>query len=261
MIKNIDRQDCTVYYDLLDAENAQAVAFLHGYGVDRSMWQSQVDVLTNYKVINIDIRGHGQSQPSEHFSIHAAAQDLRAILETEHSENAILIGLSMGGYVVQEYAAEYGGARGYWLIGSTPMFLPCYAAWEKLSLKYVEALMKLYPWNTLKDTIAKSSTYTPEAQQLVRPMIDKMEKSDFIRFWDGVATCLYERDVTFDAPLMFSRGEQDVQGTVKLHTKDWQKGYPDCEIKLIPNAAHIANLDNPTAFNQIMLEFIQKCSS
>jgi alpha/beta hydrolase family protein len=50
-----------------------------------------------YTVINIDIRGHGQSRPCDTFSIKEATSDLRNILLAEKCEKAILIGLSMGG--------------------------------------------------------------------------------------------------------------------------------------------------------------------
>jgi len=258
MIRMIKRENCHIAYDMDKKGDRPNVVLIHGYGVDCRMWQPQIEVLENYNVINIDVRGHGESHPCDSFSVKEAACDLREILVVEKSEKAVLIGLSMGGYIVQEYAANYGGAGGYWIIGSTPAFLPCYPEWEKLALKHSAALMRLYPWEYLKDTMAKSTTVTGQARDFIRPMFDTMEKKEFLKFWKSMAEALYVRDMVFDAPLLVSCGEKDVQGTVKKHMNDWT-AYDNCIIKTIPEAAHLANVDNPQCFNEIMLEFIDQC--
>ncbi|MFZ5353511.1 MAG: alpha/beta fold hydrolase [Bacillota bacterium] len=60
MKKSIFSNNCAVYYDCVKNENKTAVVLIHGYGVNRRMWEPQFDYLSkNYTVINIDVRGHG----------------------------------------------------------------------------------------------------------------------------------------------------------------------------------------------------------
>jgi len=257
MKKNIISNDCLISYDFIHKGNKPTVVLIHGLGVDRKMWQPQLDFLSDkHNVINIDVRGHGQSRPCDFFSIKVAASDLRNILTAEKCEKSILIGLSMGGYIVQEYAFAYGGAMGYMITGSTPIFLPCYSKWEKLELARSVGMMKMYPWTFMKNKMIKSCAFTEQARRLIHPMFDEMTQSEFLQSWNGIATCLHEEKMQFDAPLLVVCGEQENKD-IKKCMKFWKSSYKNCEIKILKDAANVVNLDNVEEFNQTMIDFIQ----
>jgi pimeloyl-ACP methyl ester carboxylesterase len=260
MQKYIDSDGCRVFYDLTGPQDAPAVVLIHGYGVNRKMWNPQLDALKDYRVINVDVRGHGLSRPCPDFTVKNAAADIHAILDAENWKNAVMVGLSMGGYITQQYAADYGKAKGYMIIGSTPIFVP-YKTWGKIGLKYSAPLFNLYPWETLKKQMAKASALNEVARAELYDMFGEMTKKEFVASWNGIATCLNERDFKFDAPLMVSCGEFDKTGTIKQHLPDWPKYYPGCRVETIANAAHVANMDNPEDFNKLMLEFIEECNN
>lgn len=261
MKKSIISNNCKLSYDFIHNENAPTVVLIHGYGVNGKMWQSQTDFLSDaYTVINMDVRGHGLSRPCDTFSVKEAASDLRNILLAEKCEKYILIGLSMGGYIVQEYAFSYGGALGYMIIGATPIFLRCYTKLEKFVLNHSAVMMNLYPWGFLKQEMTKACAVTQQARERILPMFDEMTKSEFIQSWNGIATCLHEEEMRFDAPLLVACGEKDKTGSIKKCMNAWKSGYENCEIKFFKNAAHVANLDVPEEFNKTMINFIRNCA-
>jgi pimeloyl-ACP methyl ester carboxylesterase len=260
--KTLKREDCTLVYDVWPGERPVAIVLIHGYGVHRGMWKPQVKALqeAGYPVINMDVRGHGDSRPTKSFSVRAAAEDLYAILEAEQYPKTIIVGLSMGGFVTQEYAAVFGGALGYMVVGTTPMFMR-YANWEKLALQYSGSIMKyLYTWKSLKKSMSKGSTFTPAAYNEAMNMFGRMNKEEFLISWQGLSTCLYERKIRLDAPLLVVCGDEDTRGTIKKHLSDWPVQYPGCTVKTIPRAGHLANLDAPETFNKILLSFIKSCA-
>jgi pimeloyl-ACP methyl ester carboxylesterase len=259
MQKCIEPGGCRIFYDITGPLDAPAVVLIHGYGVNRKMWNPQLDALKDCRVINVDVRGHGLSRPCHNFTITNAAADINAILYEENCRDAVLVGLSMGGYITQEYAANYGNARGYMIIGSTPIFVP-YKTWEKIGLKYSAPLFNLYPWEILKKQMAKASALKEDVRAALYDMFGEMTKKEFVDSWNGIATCLNERDFVFDAPLLVSCGESDKTGTIKKHLPDWLKYYPGCRVEIIKNAAHVANMDNPEDFNELMLGFIGECN-
>jgi pimeloyl-ACP methyl ester carboxylesterase len=259
MQKYIETDGCRVFYDIAGPDDAPAVVLIHGYGVNRKMWNPQLDTLKDCRVINVDVRGHGLSRPCRNFTVKKAASDLNSILYAENCKDAVIIGLSMGGYITQEYAANYGKAKGYMITGSTPIFVP-YKTWEIIGLKYSAPLFNLYPWETLKKQMAKASALSEDARTALYDMFSEMKKKEFVTSWNGISTCLNERDFVFDAPLLVSCGEFDKAGTIKKHLPDWQKYYPGCRVEIIKNAAHVVNMDNPNNFNRLMLEFIGECS-
>lgn len=260
MEKSIVSNECRIVYDLTRNGDKPAIAFLHGYGVNRSMWQPQMEFLKDkYTLINIDVRGHGQSRPCSSFSIRQAAEDLCAVLQAEQCENAVLVGLSMGGYVVQEYAFTYGGASGYFIAGSAPILLPCYSGFERFVLRHSAGMMKLYPWNTLKNQMTNACAVTEQARKLIRPMFDGMSKKEFVQSWDGMCKCLHEEQMQFDAPLMVTCGEEDKTGSILKCMKYWKQNYNGCETKIFEHAGHVVNLDQTQEFNRTLLDFIHRC--
>ena len=136
---------CRVAYDCRQGEGPEVV-LLHGYGLDRTMWAPQLAALEGWTVLNLDIRGHGDSRPCADFSIPQAAEDLRAVLVKERCRAPVLVGLSMGGYVVQEYAWQFGGCAGYLVAGATPILLDCYSGWERAGLRASTPLLGVWPW-------------------------------------------------------------------------------------------------------------------
>jgi pimeloyl-ACP methyl ester carboxylesterase len=222
------------------------------------MWEPQVEFLQEkgYPVINIDVRGHGNSRPTDEFSVKLAAEDIRAIIDTENAKPFLLCGLSMGAFVVQEYAFLFGGAAGYMLTGVTPLCTP-YPKWEKKLLACSGPIMKFfYSWTGLKKAMSKGSACTKPALLRIGRMFEKMEKQEFLVSWQDFTTCLHEESFEFDAPLLVVAGEQDTRGTIQKHLPDWQAHYPGCAVKTIPNAGHVTNLDQPEQFNRMLLSFI-----
>ena len=67
---------CRIAYDCRQGEGPEVV-LLHGYGLDRTMWAPQLVALEGWTVLNLDIRGHGDSRPCESTREQAVTQILR----------------------------------------------------------------------------------------------------------------------------------------------------------------------------------------
>jgi pimeloyl-ACP methyl ester carboxylesterase len=258
MQKSIQSDGCRIFYDITGTVGSPAVVLIHGYGVNRKMWNPQLDALKDCRVINIDVRGHGLSRPCPNFTVKKAASDLHLILDAENCKEQLLPAFRWAVYY-PAVRRRLRKAKGYMIIGSTPIFVP-YKTWEKIGLKYSSPLFNLYPWETLKKQMAKASALNEDARTALYDMFGEMNKKEFITSWNGIATCLNERDFTFDAPLLVCCGEFDKAGTIKKHLPDWPKYYPGCRVEIIADAAHVANMDNPADFNRLMLGFIGECN-
>lgn len=93
----------------LDSGAGQPLILLHGWGADHTAWEPVSDRLrSKYRVIAIDLRGHGRSEAADSYPFAALASDLFGLLnQLELSERPILVGHSMGGMVVQQFAVDY----------------------------------------------------------------------------------------------------------------------------------------------------------
>jgi len=80
--------------------------FVHGWSCDSRYWQKQFsDFSQEYQVIAIDLAGHGNSSLDRlESTMLSFAEDIKAVIEKEKIDKAILIGHSMGGGVIAEAA-------------------------------------------------------------------------------------------------------------------------------------------------------------
>jgi len=88
----------------------QAVILVHGWTCDESSWDAQVPVLSQkYRVITLDLPGHGKSDPPKDgkFSMAVFARAVEAVRAEAKVDKVVLVGHSMGTPVIREYARLY----------------------------------------------------------------------------------------------------------------------------------------------------------
>lgn len=80
-----------------------AMLFVHGFPLDRTMWRHLIATLTGWRRIAPDLRGLGLSDvPDDGYTMAEYADDLAALMDVLKVEQAVVCGLSMGGYVAFE---------------------------------------------------------------------------------------------------------------------------------------------------------------
>ena len=84
------------------------LVLLHGFPLERSLWDEQLGALEGNRVIRVDLRGCGESDPSEGPALmEALAGDVAGVLDAAHVERAGIAGHSLGGYVALAFFRMY----------------------------------------------------------------------------------------------------------------------------------------------------------
>lgn len=82
--------------------------FVHGYPFDHTIWRAQLDAIDGHRLVAPDLRGFGASDPpSDGTTIATYADDLVALLDALDVREAVVCGLSMGGYVALDLARRH----------------------------------------------------------------------------------------------------------------------------------------------------------
>ena len=91
----------------------QPIVLVPGWSQSARFYQKQIDGLSDrYRVIAVDMRGHGDSpKPKSGYRIARLAQDLHEFLVDQNLDNVVLGGHSMGSSILWSYCEQFGRDR------------------------------------------------------------------------------------------------------------------------------------------------------
>ena len=259
----LQRHGCPLHYWLGGPVGRPLLAFLHGATMDHRMFNAQVEALIDqYQVLVWDARGHGRSQPlGEGFSLDRCADDLLVVLDAIGATQAVLVGQSLGSYIAQyAYLRQPQRVQAMVSIGSTCIALP-YAAWEIIGLRLSLPLMKLWPYGSFTQTVAKATALRPDVRDYALLAIGQIERRDFLTIWQAVTLAVDKNGIPghkIAVPLLLIHGDQDHTGSIRRQAPSWAAYEPDVRYVVIPDASHNANQDNPTFFNETLGAFLRE---
>ena len=259
-----ERPGCALRYWLRESERADAplMLLLHGAGVDHRMWAPQMDAFAaRYRVLSLDQRGHGASQPARGYSFAALADDALALLDHVGGDpGSVVVGLSMGGNVAQEMirraphrfaAAVLADCTCNSLVPAADrLLIPLYRA-------TLRPLFAVYLKSAFARQIGEASALTPAAQAYVSGEMARYSKAELAMMMQTLLVAVRHRpDYVTPIPTLLVRGEADRLGNIAKVMPLWAARDPKCEPATIPAAGHMANLDNPAAFNRAALDWL-----
>lgn len=103
----VEVEDGRLYYEV--SGKGRWLVLIHGAWASQQWWRWQVPQLSrDYRVLSLDVRGHGQSSPIEGvYSVDGFTRDLEILLQKVGIEEAVLVGWSMGGIISIQYCLSH----------------------------------------------------------------------------------------------------------------------------------------------------------
>lgn len=94
-----------VFYNTY-GKGKQTLVFVHGWSCDSRYWKNQVPYFSKkFQVITLDLAGHGHSGSNRNnYTMPAFGEDVKAVIKKTNARDIILIGHSMGGWIIAETA-------------------------------------------------------------------------------------------------------------------------------------------------------------
>ena len=245
----LQRDGVDIYYE--DHGAGPAILLSHGYSATSQMWRGQVEALKHaYRVITWDMRGHGRSGYPDQAALYSEAHtvaDMTALLEHCSVDEAVIGGLSLGGYATLTFhLAHPDRCRALMLFDTGPGFKNDAArdGWNRFALERADTFER--------DGLAARGD-SPEAQ-----LAQHRDASGLARAARGMLT---QRDASainslphIEIPTLVLVGEHD-EGF--LAATDYMAAkIPHSTKVIVPAAGHAANIDNAAAFNAEVLQFL-----
>lgn len=249
-----------LYYEAAGA--GDALVFMHGFTLDRRMWDDQFAVFfEHYRVLRYDLRGFGKShvptdQPYGH------EDDLKHLLDGLNIERAHVVALSLGGQVAVELALQYPErVRSLVLADSTLAGVAFSPEWDAITgalfetgrTQGVQAAMQAWFDHPLFAATRQNTAVWMRVAQIV----GDYSGWAFVNSDPAVSPQppAVKRLHTITHPALVLIGERDVPDF--QHVADLlAKGIPNAHKALLPGVGHMSNMEDPTGFNTLTLDFL-----
>jgi pimeloyl-ACP methyl ester carboxylesterase len=248
----LDRDGVKIHYEV--AGDGPALLLTHGYSATGEMWQGQLATLTpHFKVITWDMRGHGASdypQDQAAYSEEATVADMAALLDAVGAEQAIIGGLSLGGYMsLAFHRAHAQRTRALLIIDTGPGYKNDQArdGWNANALRRAGRLEADGLGDVSKASAEVRQARHRDATGLARAARGMLTQRDarVIESLPGVAV-----------PSVVIVGAED---TPFLAASDYMAAkIPGAKKIVIEGAGHSVNIDKPEAFNAALMGFLRE---
>ena len=252
--------DTEIAFD--DVGSGLPVIFLHAFPLNRTMWDPQVTALVaDCRCIPIDMRGFGESAVVGPYSVERFADDVAGVLDTLQIERAVIVGLSMGGYVAFALWRRHRERVRAFVLADTRATADTIeiierrrsmidAAEEHGSAAVANMQISGLMGKTTRDK-------RPDIYDAMHRMMSQAPSDGVI----GALEALIERPDstptlrTIDVPTLVVVGDEDVI-TPPKDVRALHSAIAGSRLEILRQAGHLSNVERPAAFNTIVSEFL-----
>ena len=247
----------------IDGRGERWATFVTGIANDLSMWDGQVAALErDFNVLRYDLRGHGGTPASGGaYTIELLVSDLAALLDQLNIRRTSVIGLGLGGAIAQAFAIAHPDRVDKLMpCCCRARMVPDFAAmWHKLretvSMNGLESIVEPTVQRWFSEDF--KSRY-PEVLEKIRKMIRGTTQEGYM----GVTAAFLGLDVeaelgSIKAPTLYVSGAEDKLGGPPALMEGLAAKVKGARHVSVPNAAHIANIQNPEGFNRVLMDFLR----
>ena len=243
----------TEAWDAAGPAGRPLIVFIHGTRLTRVSWGAVVSRLSDsHRCISLDLPGHGALADMP-FSLEAAADVVDRAIDEAVGGPAVLVGLSLGGYVAMATAARAPARiRGLVLAGSSAE--P--SGVTGLAFRLFAWVLVAAPERQLDglNTWVFRRRYPPE---IAEPIIAAgyWSRSGAAAVRSLTQTRFRDRLQAFGGPTLVINGGLDM--VFRLGERSFLRGIPNVSRRVLPLSSHLTPLDRPDAFASAVRTFLE----
>jgi pimeloyl-ACP methyl ester carboxylesterase len=234
--------------------------FVHGLGSSGRDWAAQIDHFADhYRVLRLDLRGHGRSERGEGpYSIAQFARDVAVLLRKRDAVPAHVAGLSMGGMVTLELAAGAPQLTRSLIVVNSVADMRLHSwhnVWVYVSRR---AAVQVLGMRRVGQLLARKLFVKPSQEDLRRKFVRRWAQNDkqaYLWSMDAIMRwSVADRLAQIDVPTLFVSSDKDYTPvSTKRHIVDQM---PNAELAVVDDARHALPVERPDEFNTILDDFL-----
>lgn len=239
----------------------KTIVLLHGLGSTKQDWDKQIPCFSkHFRVIAVDLRGHGKSTiPKTDYGVAFMAEDIHQLLESLNINIVTPIGFSMGGAVAFEFAVTHPEkVDKLVIVNSGPDFNNMGKIGEDL-LNNRTAFLKTKGIKALAKEVAFNMLPEPHQKEERKKFEERCAANSYNSYYNSFVTLmdwgLGNKLETINKKTLIIASEMDY--TPISFKEDYAKKIKKAQVKVVHNSRHGVVIDQPQAFNKIVLDFLK----
>jgi pimeloyl-ACP methyl ester carboxylesterase len=241
------------------AGDGPPVVFLHGLGSSADDWALQIpEFARHFRVVTLDMRGHGASKARNGYSIEQMADDVAGLLTQLGLRPAHVVGLSLGGCVSIALGIRHPVCvRALVLVNTFAKYQPPPGG-RRRTLKRLWLLL-FAPISEVAKFVARGLFPKPEQRPLYEAAVASLSKNPKSSYWAAL-NALRKFDARaelyrINCPTLVVMGERDmtVPSSAGIFLRN---NIPDAQQLIILDSGHATPMDQHNAFNMAVTRFL-----
>jgi 3-oxoadipate enol-lactonase len=247
-----------------DEGKGMPVIFIHAFALNQTMWKDQVAALKNqYRSITLDLRGFGHSDVVDEPSLmNQMASDIHELMKALAIDQAVLVGLSMGGYIALAFYRNFPEAVRAMVLADTRATADSEEA-KANRLRSAEKALREGSVAIADETTPKllGDTTLNDNAELVK-LVHSIQASNssvgIAAAQRGMAARVDSTDLLeqINCPVLVIVGSED-KLTPSPEAEVIHKGINNSKLLVIEKSGHLSNMETPDEFNNAVREFLE----
>ncbi|MBO61372.1 MAG: 2-succinyl-6-hydroxy-2,4-cyclohexadiene-1-carboxylate synthase [Verrucomicrobiales bacterium] len=247
----------------INNNNKQWITFIHGFGGSSNIWHKQVRELSkNHNLLFIDLRGHGKSRNipmDSDFNLFTACEDIIHVLKFLKIKSSHFVGISFGSLLIFKLIETHKEYINKSILAGAITSFNHFTRFLLLCLNLLKGflpnmlLYKLFAYIIMPKSNHKESRriFIQEAK-----LLDRKVFKQWLKLIPDLKKYIHHlKPLNFNKYILFLSGKDDYlfsDEVKEFASKNTLLSY--CSIE---GAGHVVNIDNPSIFNQRVIEYLK----
>ncbi len=241
-----------IYYHEYQQSEQVPVVLIHGAGGNHLYWPAEVRRLAGYRVIALDLPGHGKSTGRGQQSIADYAEQVVRWMRSLFLPRAVVVGHSMGGAIALQIGLDHPElVLGLGLVGTSARL--------KVSPRILEETAHSTTFQNAIDLIIEGSFSAASSERLKELAAQRMAETRQTVLYGDFLACqefdLTDRLAEIQKPALVICGQDD-QMTPLRYVQFLADHLPEARLEIVARAGHMVMLEQPVQVAALLQDFL-----
>lgn len=241
----------------LDVGKGEEIVFIHGLGNRIQAWAPQLELTSQFRLIIIELRGHGYSPQKDDINVESFAKDIIEVLDFLKIEKAHFVGLSLGGIVALEICKRFKKRVKSLILSNTTYYIP--TLFGNVTLLRTKLLMEKISLDHLNEHLIKKCLFNPEKKkiyELAKNAFHIREDTYLQSIQSAFGRNYFYDLLTIKVPTLIIGSAEDqvvpIQNAYFMHYM-----IKTSDLIIFENTGHLSNIEQAEQFNLAIRKHIQ----